>query len=368
MVFTRRSFRGAKAAPYTADRPGTKPMYDDLTFVQDDHARDGTRGEDDARPAGGAAIESPPDGVLLDAYSRAVTGAVDRVGPAVVHLGVARTGGGRGGTGSGVVVAPDGLVLTNSHVVHGAGMVEVSTPDGRHLPARVLGDDPDTDLALVRIATDAVLPFAPLGDSSRLRVGQLAIAIGNPFGFECTVTAGVVSALGRSLRAQTGRLIEDVIQTDAALNPGNSGGPLVTATGEVIGVNSAIIPVAQGICFAVASNVANVVLGELIRHGRVRRSVLGIAGQQMAIPRRLAHQHGLGQTRGVLVMDVEAGGPAQRAGVRPGDVVVRLDGAPVRGVDDLVRLLTGARAGSGVALTVLRRDRLLELTAVPKER
>lgn len=343
-------------------------MYDDLTFIQDDTGPGVGPGTGATDPPAESDAKSPPDGALLDAYSRAVTGAVDRIGPAVVHLGVARRGGGRGGTGSGVVVAPDGLVLTNSHVVHGAAAVEVATPDGRHLQARVLGDDPDTDLALVRIATDAVLPFAPLGDSSRLRVGQLVIAIGNPLGFECTVTAGVVSALGRSLRAQTGRLIEDVIQTDAALNPGNSGGPLVTAAGEVIGVNSAIIPHAQGICFAVASNVANVVLGELVRHGRVRRAGLGVVGQQMAIPRRLARLHELEQTRGVLVIDVEADGPARQGGIRPGDVIVRLDGHRVRGVDDLVRLLTGARAGSAVGLELMRREQFVRLEVVPKER
>src|ERR1700729_2742737 len=258
---------------------------------------------DAAWDGSGAAAAAEPkipveDQALLDAYSRAVIDVVDRVGPAVVgltiHAGEAN-GGGRGGTGSGVVVAPDGLILTNSHVAGAASRIDVTTADGQELRARLVGDDPDTDLALLRIDEAVTLPAAPLGDSKRLKRGQLVIAIGNPLGFESTVTTGVVSALGRSLRSRNGRLIDDVIQTDAALNPGNSGGPLVSSRGEVIGVNTAMIMGAQGICFAVAANTASFVLGALVRHGRVRRAFIGIAAQQTAIPRRLQRAAGLVQ-------------------------------------------------------------------------
>ena len=259
------------------------------------------------------------DQALLDAYSRAVIDVVDRVGPAVVRLDVeAAKGRHRGGTGSGVIVAPDGLVLTNSHVVGGATRVNVTTVDGRSLTARVVGDDPDTDLALVRVDSAVTLPAGTLGNSKRLKRGQLVIAIGNPLGFESTVTTGVISALGRSLRAQSGRLIDDVIQTDAALNPGNSGGPLVSSHGEVIGINTAVILGAQGICFAVASNTANFVLGELVRHGHVRRAYIGIAAQQTAIPRRLRHAAGITQANGVVAAGIEPGSPAELAGVLTG--------------------------------------------------
>jgi S1-C subfamily serine protease len=322
-------------------------------------------GGSEAEPAGPV----PPDAELFDAYSQAVVGAVDRVGPAVVHLRVEGSAGApRLGSGSGVIVAPDGLVLTNSHVVHGASRIEVATPDGRALAARLLGDDPDTDLALVRIDAPATLPAAKLGDSKRLRAGQLVIAIGNPLGFECTVTAGVVSAVGRSLRARSGRLIDDVIQTDAALNPGNSGGPLVTPQGEVVGINTAVILGAQGICFAVASNTAAVVLGHLVRHGRVRRAAIGVAGQRVAIPRRVARFHRLAQDHGVLVTGVEAGGPAARAGLGEGDIIVALDGLRIAGIDDLVRHLTDERVGSSLALAVLRRGELVTVDVVPDER
>src|SRR6266581_3406033 len=251
----------------------------------------------------------PDDQALLDAYSRAVIDVVERVGPAVVRLDVTANGEHRhGGTGSGVIVAPDGLVLTNSHVVGGtAARVKVTTVDGRSLTARVVGDDPDTDLALVRVDAPVTLPAARLGDSKRLRRGQLVVAIGNPLGFESTVTVGVVSALGRSLRARSGRLIDDVIQTDAALNPGNSGGPLVSSRGEVIGVNTAIIQGAQGICFAVASNTAQFVLGELVRHGRVRRAFIGISAQQTTIPRRLQLASGLMQSSAATITSSEPG-------------------------------------------------------------
>jgi S1-C subfamily serine protease len=316
-----------------------------------------------------AAPAVPPDAELFDAYSKAVVSAVDKVGPAVVHLWVdGLAGQQQRGSGSGVIVAPDGLLLTNSHVVHGASRIEVATQDGRTMSARLLGDDPDTDLALVRIDAPATLPAASLGDSKRLRAGQLVIAIGNPLGFECTVTAGVVSAVGRSLRARSGRLIDDVIQTDAALNPGNSGGPLVTPRGEVIGINTAVILGAQGICFAVASNTAGVVLGHLVRHGRVRRAAIGVAGQRVAIPRRIARFHRLAQDFGVLVTGVEAGGPAARAGLAEGDIVVALDGLRIAGVDDLVKHLTDERVGNTLALSLLRRGELVTVSVVPDER
>jgi S1-C subfamily serine protease len=320
------------------------------------------------------------DQALLDAYSRAVIDVVDRVGPAVVALairsGQVRREGGEGmhGAGSGVVVAPDGLILTNSHVAGAAGVsgsgsrIEVTTADGQDLRARLVGDDPDTDLALLRVDEAVTLPAAPLGDSKRLKRGQLVIAIGNPLGFESTVTTGVVSALGRSLRSRTGRLIDDVIQTDAALNPGNSGGPLVSSHGEVVGINTAVIMGAQGICFAVAANTANFVLGELVRHGRVRRAFVGIAAQQIVVPPRLRHATGLAQERAVMAGSVEPDGAAARAGLRPGDIIVRLDGATITGADDLVRALTGDKIGRKVALDVLRGTERLTLSLVPQER
>src|SRR6201997_5885812 len=253
---------------------------------------------------------SADDQALLDSYSQAVIGVVDRVGPAVVRLAIrngdpARPGQSRGGSGSGVIVAPDGLILTNSHVAGTASRIEVTTADGQDLHARLVGDDPDTDLALIRVDEAATLPAAPLGDSKRLKRGQLVIAIGNPLGFESTVTTGVVSALGRSLRASTGRLIDDLVQTDAALNPGNSGGPLVSSRGEVVGINTAIIMGAQGICFAIGANTAKFVLGELVRHGRVRRAYIGIAAAQTALPRRLRHEANVNQDSAVIVAGVE---------------------------------------------------------------
>jgi S1-C subfamily serine protease len=309
------------------------------------------------------------DQALLDAYSRAVIDVVDRVGPAVVRLDVG-AGGQRhhGGTGSGVVVAGDGLVLTNSHVVGGTNRVNVTTVDGRTLAARVVGDDPDTDLALVRIDSDATLSAAALGDSKRLKRGQLVIAIGNPLGFESTVTTGVISALGRSLRARSGRLIDDVIQTDAALNPGNSGGPLVSSRGEVIGINTAVIMGAQGICFAVAANTANFVLGELVRHGRVRRAFIGISAQQTAIPRRLRHAADLSQDTAVMVAAVEPGSPADQAGLKGGDIVLALDEHTIAGADDLIRALSGEAIGRVVELSVLRGGNRQRLSVVPGER
>jgi S1-C subfamily serine protease len=267
-----------------------------------------------------------------------------------------------------VIVAPDGLVLTNSHVVGGATRVNVTTVDGRSLSARVVGDDPDTDLALVRIDSPDTLPAASLGDSKRLKRGQLVIAIGNPLGFESTVTTGVISALGRSLRAQSGRLIDDVIQTDAALNPGNSGGPLVSSHGEVVGINTAVIMGAQGICFAVASNTANFVLGELVRHGHVRRAYIGVAAQQTVIPRRLRHAAGVTQASGVVAVGVEPGSPAELAGVAAGDIIIALDGVAISGADDLIRVLGGDKIGRTVSLEMLRRGERRRAAITPSQR
>ena len=322
----------------------------------------------DAQPAASAA-SSADDAALLDAFSAAVTDVVDRVGQAVVKVEAKpdpRTRR-RGGHGSGVIISPDGLALTNSHVVQGARDMRLTTPDGRRLDAQVLGDDPDTDLAVLRAADARALPFAALGDSKRLKRGQLVVAIGNPLGFESTVTAGVVSALGRSLRAQTGRLIDDVIQTDAALNPGNSGGPLLSSRGEVVGINTAVILGAQGICFAVASNTAQFVLGEIIRHGRVRRAYIGVAAQTVPVPRRLAVRAEIANATGALLATVEPGSPAAAADLRVGDVVVALEGEPVTGVDDLVRLLNAERVGRAMAIRVLRQGEVVAATAWPTE-
>jgi S1-C subfamily serine protease len=320
--------------------------------------------EPDARPESAAADR---DAELLDAYSNAVTSVADKVGPAVVRVEV-RGANNRGGMGSGVIISPDGLVLTNSHVAAGARELRLTDAEGRVTEARLLGDDADTDLALLRASAARDLPAATLGDSKRLRRGQLVVAIGNPLGFESTVTAGVVSALGRSIRARTGRLIEDVIQTDAALNPGNSGGPLVSARGEVVGINTAIIPGAQGICFAVASNTAQFVLSELIRHGRVRRAYIGVSGQTVAVARRIARAAEIDSAFGAMVTAVEPNGPAAAAGLMSYDIIVRLDGEVVTGVDDLIRLLNRERIGRAVAVEALRRGRLDSYELVPRER
>jgi len=311
-----------------------------------------------------------PDAELFDAYSRAVVGAVRAVGPAVVHVevaGPATDGKPRsGGSGSGLVFTPDGFILTNSHVVHGAAQVLVTLPEGNAISASVVGDDPGTDLAVIR-AHAADLPTAPLGDSSSLVVGQLVIAIGNPLGFQSTVTAGVVSALGRSLRTRSGRLVDDVIQTDAALNPGNSGGPLVASNGSVVGVNTAVIQSAQGICFAIGINTAKFVLDQLMREGRVRRSVIGVAGQTVPITRRLSRHHGLLTESGVFVTALTEKSPARDGGVRDGDIVVGFAGQPVSGIDDLHRLLTHERVGENVPVRVLRGGRILDLGVTPRE-
>jgi len=323
---------------------------------------------DIAEPA--AAVEAAPDRDegLLDAYSDAVIAVAEKVGPAVVRVERDAAGNGRGGIGSGVVISPDGLVLTNSHVVEGARELRLTDTEGRGMEARLIGEDPDTDLALLRAGAVRNLAAAALGDSKGLRRGQLAVAIGNPLGFESTVTAGVISALGRSLRSRTGRLIEDVIQTDAALNPGNSGGPLVSSRGEVIGINTAVIAGAQGICFAVASNTAQYVLSELIQHGRVRRAFIGVAAQTVAVPRRHARAAEIDSENGAVLTAVEPGGPADKAGLMSLDIVVRLDGAPVTGVDDLIRLLNAERIGRAVAVGVLRRGQLRRFEVHPIER
>jgi len=306
--------------------------------------------------------------VLLDAYSHAVTSVVDRVGPAVVRVERIPDEKSRaGGVGSGVVIAGDGLVLTNSHVVGDAGRVRLTFDDGSHREARVLGNDPDTDLALLRTELPSGTPAASLGDSKALKRGQLVVAIGNPLGFESTVTAGVVSALGRSLRATSGRLIDDVIQTDAALNPGNSGGPLVATTGQVVGINTAMISRAQGICFAVASNTAVFAVSEFIAHGRVRRAHIGIAAETVPLPRRIGLATGAGR-RAIRVGEVEPGGPAASAGLLSGDLILSLDGIAIEGADDLIRLLGAARIGKETELAILRGGQVEKRKLVPVER
>jgi S1-C subfamily serine protease len=309
-------------------------------------------------------IPQPDDRELLDAYSTAVTRAVDLVGPAVVKIDAGR------GSGSGVIFTPDGLILTNCHVIDRVRHVGVLMADGRSLPADLVGDDPHTDLAVVRAdaSSGPPLPWATFGDSRAVRVGQVAIAIGNPYGFQHSVTAGVVSALGRSLRARSGRLMDDIIQTDASLNPGNSGGPLVTSRAEVIGINTATIMPAQGLCFAIASNTARYVASRLIRDGKIRRSFVGIAGQTVPIPRAIARANQLAVSSGVFVVSVEAASPASTAGVRDGDVVLALAGEPVTGVDDLHRLLTDERIGVATGMTILRGGARRQLSIVPSEK
>ncbi len=311
------------------------------------------------------------DSGLLDVYSQAVVAAAERVGPAVAHLEVELGAKQRRGAGSGFAFTPDGLLLTNSHVVHRARRIRATFADGFSRDADLLGEDPDTDIAVVRIGTNAgahALPSAVLGSSRGVRVGQLAIAIGNPYGFQHTVTAGVVSALGRSLRAQTGRLIDDVLQTDAALNPGNSGGPLVDSRGEVIGVNTAIIPGAQGICFATAIDTVKGVVMQLLRNGRVQRGYLGIAGATLPLARRIARHFQLENVRAVRVESVESGGPSIGAGLQAGDLIVSFEDQPVNGIDDLHRLLTAERIGRASPLTVLRRTEKLEFSVIPSEK
>jgi S1-C subfamily serine protease len=320
----------------------------------------------DASARANAAVPAA-DAELLDAYSHAVISVADKVGPAVVRVERAVNGKRVAGVGSGVIISPDGLVLTNSHVVDGARELRLTDPEGRSMEARLLGDDPDTDLALLRAGAGRNLPAATLGDSKRLQRGQLVVAIGNPLGFESTVTAGVISALGRSLRARTGRLIEDVIQTDAALNPGNSGGPLVSSRGEVVGINTAVIMGAQGICFAVAMRTASFVVSRLMRDGRIRRSYIGVGGQNVPLPRRLVRFHRLPAEGGVLVVSIEPNSPARKAGVLEGDVIVGYGERAITGIDDLHRLLTAEQVGVRAPLTILRRSEKMVLEIVPEE-
>ena len=338
-------------------------IKDNLYFVSDDSA-----------PAIQPGLSaSSHDSALLDAYSNAVVRAAEKLSPSVVKIDVAQPARARSGEpaerqggGSGFVFTPDGLILTNSHVVHRASRIQVSLADGRRFPAHTIGDDPTTDLAVIRVAAPSLVA-ATLGDSQKLKVGQLAIAIGNPYGFQYTVTAGVVSALGRSLRSYSGRMIDDVIQTDASLNPGNSGGPLVSSDGQVIGVNTATIMGAQGLCFAIGINTAKFVAGRLLRDGRIRRSYIGVEAQTTPLHRRLVRFYDLPRESGVVVISVAGNSPAHRAGLREGDVIIELDGKTVAGVDDLHRLLTDARVGVSGTLTILRWTEKLEVRIIPEE-
>jgi S1-C subfamily serine protease len=319
--------------------------------------------------------DSVHDDELLDAYSRAVISAAEKVSPSVVHIGVlqGRSGDMRQnppqevhGSGSGFIFTPDGFILTNSHVVHDAGLIEVTLQDGRHYRAYHVGDDPDTDLAVIRIHAPN-LAAVRLGDSRAVKAGQLVIAIGNPFGFQYSVTAGVVSALGRSLRARSGRLIDNVIQTDAALNPGNSGGPLVNSRGEVIGVNTAMIISAQGICFAIAINTAKFIAAGLIKEGRIRRSYIGVAGQNVMFSRKVVRFHKLPVESGVMVASMEINSPAMKAGLNAGDVIVGFGGQPISGIDELHKLLTQETVGKSYPLAIIRRAEKIFLDIVPEE-
>jgi S1-C subfamily serine protease len=321
--------------------------------------------------AGPVDAERPPvpDDALLDAYSEAVSGAVAHVAPAVAHVRVERakpSRWGREGSGSGFIITPDGYLVTNSHVAGGAAAIEVTLPDGRTASATIVGDDPHSDLALLKVAAGD-LAWCRFGDSARVRVGQIAIAIGSPYGFQHTVTAGIVSALGRSMRAQTGRLLDNVLQTDAALNPGNSGGPLIDTQGLVIGVNTAVILPAQGICFAIGASTAERVAIALIREGRVRRAYLGVGGQTLALPRRIARHFGLTHESGVRIESIETGSPAASAELKRGDVIIALEGQAVTNIDDLQRLLVGEAIGKSTEIAVVRRDRVLKLSLTPRE-
>jgi len=327
----------------------------------------------------GPGVVSPPESeeVALDSYSRAVITASERISPSVVFIEVDHSGtvqtrqpNRRGresrASGSGFIFTPDGFVLTNSHVVRGAGKIEVTLTDGRKSVADLVGDDPDTDLAVIRISAPNLMPVQ-LGSAQNLRVGQLAVAIGNPYGFQCTITAGVVSALGRSLRAQSGRLMDDVIQTDAALNPGNSGGPLANWKGEVIGVNTAMILPAQGICFATSIDTAKYVASRLIRDGKVSRSYIGLGGQNVPIPRRFVRFHNLSVESGVLVVSFEENSPAAKAGLRVGDIIIGFNGDPVAGIDNLHKLLGEEMVGRKVTIDFLRLTEKLSVSVVPQE-
>ena len=322
------------------------------------------------RPSHNESAPVTADAALLDEYSRAVVSAVERVAPSVVNIEVQQGSKNQrrdiAGNGSGFVITPDGFILTNSHVVHAATRIVVNLSGGRDYPAELIGDDPETDLAVIRIDAPQLV-HVRLADSESLRVGQLAVAIGNPFGFQASVTAGVISALGRSMYSQSGRLIDNVIQTDAALNPGNSGGPLVNSAGEVIGVNTAMIRPAQGICFAIASNTARLVAGWLICDGRIRRSYIGVAGQNVPLHRRVARFYNLPLETGVLVVSVEKNSPAEGAGLRQGDLIVAFNGQPIGSVHDLHKVLVGEQIGVSASLTAIRHTEKLELPILPAE-
>jgi len=324
-----------------------------------------------------AAIDVFSHSDLLDAYSRAVIQAAEQVSPAVVNIEVNKGANGQGsnrsrfpgerrGTGSGFIFTPDGFILTNSHVVHHSTQLDVTLADGREFKAQLIGDDPATDLAVIRISGESLSPVK-LGDSQQVRVGQVAIAIGNPYGFQTTVTAGVVSALGRSLRTDSGRLVDNVIQTDVALNPGNSGGPLINSRGEVIGVNTAMILPAQGLCFAIAINTSKFVAGQLMQHGRVKRSLIGVGGQDTPLRRQLVRYHNLPIESGILVVSIETQSPAQRAGLIEGDVIVGFSDQTTGSIDALHRLLTHEQVGQRSPLTIIRRNDKLTLNIVPEE-
>lgn len=310
------------------------------------------------------------DTALMDAYSNAVVDVVDAVSPAVVHVQVRSSRGGRTGqgSGSGVIVSPDGIILTNNHVIDSAQSISVAQGDGQRFGARLIGRDPDTDIAVLRAETTERLKFARLADSKKLRPGQIAIAIGNPLGFQSTVTAGIISAVGRSLRAENGRLIDDVIQTDAALNPGNSGGPLVNSSGHVIGINTATIMGAQGLCFAVASNTAEYALTQILSHGRVRRGVMGIVAEHVVLPQRIRRALGLTQAGAIGIRSVQNNGPAEAAGLMAGDILIALDGIAIAGVDDVARVLDAGRVAQKTIVTILRAGEKLEFSIVPEER
>src|SRR3954453_17794645 len=310
---------------------------------------------------------------LLDAYSHAVVSAAERVSPSVAKIEVTQSARARNGEsrerqggGSGFIFTPDGLVLTNSHVVHDASRIQVSLPDGGQYSAHLIGDDPATDIAVIRIDAPS-LPTVELGDSQKLRVGQLVIAIGNPYGFQYTVTAGVVSALGRSLRSYSGRMIDEVIQTDASLNPGNSGGPLVSSDGKVIGVNTATIMGAQGLCFAIGINTAKFVAGRLLQHGRIRRAYIGVEAQTTPLHRRIVRFYDLPGETGVVVLSVENNSPAAKAGLREGDLIIGMAGRPVAGIDDVHRLLSDLPSGMRTDVAILRRTEKLTVSLVPQE-
>lgn len=330
----------------------------------------------DAQRGGVEHLDSVDDDVL-DPYSRAVITAAERVSPSVVYIeveqpittrrpNVPRMPQERRGSGSGFIFTPDGFILTNSHVVHGAVKIEVTLSDGHKYQADLIGDDPDTDLAVIRINAPNLLP-AQLGDAQKIRVGQLVVAIGNPYGFQYSVTAGVVSALGRSLRAESGRLMDAVIQTDAALNPGNSGGPLINSRGEVIGVNTAMILPAQGICFATSIDTAKFVASRLIRDGKVSRSYIGLAGQNVPLPRRIVRYYNLAVESGIFVISFENDSPARKGGLREGDIIIGFDDRPIAGIDDLHKLLTEERIGRESSLLVIRGIEKLSIEVTPEE-